>query len=124
VVTGTTKKYTEMRKQDIAKQYYDIVNSIEDAKMYDGRNTVDRYICDMCGCMIHTTYKDKGVTPFTIRCPKCNGTMYHRQTFRKDTVPNWVKVRNWYRPTLEQTLSMTDGMIQHILKGGLILEED
>lgn len=113
-----------MEKQDIVKQYDEIVNSIEDAKIYDGRNTVDRYICDTCGYMIHTTYKDKGVTPFTMGCPKCNGTMYHSQTFKKDTVPDWVEVRNWYRPTLEQVLSMTDGMVQHILNGGLVLDKE
>lgn len=33
-----------------------------------------------------------------------------------------TKMINWYRPTLEQTLKMSDGMIEHILNGGLILD--
>lgn len=113
-----------MNKEQIEKEYNELVNGIEGMRMYDGRNTVDRYICDTCGYMIHTTYKDKGVTPFTMGCPKCNGTMYHRQTFRKETVPNWVEVRNWSRPTLEQTLKMSERAISHVLKGGLFLEDE
>ena len=110
--------------EDIKRKYNELVSNIEGMKIYDGRGTVDRYVCDTCGCMIHTTYKDKGVTPFTMGCPKCNGTMYHRQTFRKESVPAWVEVRNWYRPTLEQTLKMNVGMIDHILKGGLVSDKE
>ena len=112
-----------MDKEDVKKRYDERVSKIEEVRMYDGRGAVDRYICDTCGHMMHTTYKDKGVTPFTVRCPKCNGTMYHKKTFRKDTVPGWVDVKNWYRPTLEQTLRMPEHTIEHILNGGLILEK-
>ena len=114
---------SEKSREQIEKQYNKLVSEIEEKKMYDGRGTVDRYICDTCGYMMHTTYKDKGVTPFVMRCPKCGGDMVHRQTFKKDTVPDWVQVKNWYRPTLEQTLKMPSGRIEHILQGGLILEE-
>lgn len=112
-----------MTREQIEKRYNELVSKIEEMRMYDGRGTVDRYICDTCGCMLHTTYKDKGVTPFTMRCPKCNGTMYHKQTFRKETVPDWVEVKNWYRPTLEQILQESQSVIEHILNGGLLLEE-
>ena len=112
-----------MNKETIKEKYDKLVSEIEEIKMYDGRGTVDRYICDTCGHMMHTTYKDKGVTPYTMRCPKCNGVMYHKQTFRKDTVPDWVEVKNWYRPTLEQTLREGQSTIEHILNGGLLLEE-
>lgn len=110
-----------MTRKKIEKQYNKLVSEIEEKIMYDGRGTVDRYICDTCGYMRHTTYKDKGVTPFVMRCPKCGGDMAHRQTFKKDT--DWVEVKNWYRPTLEQTLGMSEGMIEYVLNGGLILEE-
>lgn len=112
-----------MEKKTIEKQYNELVRHIEEMRMYDGRETVDRYVCDTCGHMMHTTYKDKGVTPFTMRCRKCGGTMYHRQTFKKETVPDWVTVKNWYRPTLEQTLREGQPTIEHILNGGLLLEE-
>ena len=58
-----------------------------------------------------------------MRCPKCDGAMVHRQTFKKDTVPDWVEVKNWYRPSLEEVLKMNEGTTEHILNGGLILEE-
>lgn len=112
-----------MEREQIEKQYNKLVSEIEEMKMYDGRGTVDRYICDTCGYIMHTTYKDKGVTPFVMQCPECGGGMVHRQTFKKDTVPDWVEVKNWYRPTLEQTLDMPKGVIEHVLNGGLILEE-
>ena len=112
-----------MNKETIKEQYDKLVNEIEGIKMYDGRGTVDRYICDTCGHMTHTTYKDKGVTPFTMRCDKCGGTMYHRKTFTKESVPDWVEVKNWYRPTLDQTLKESQPVIEHILNGGLLLEE-
>lgn len=51
------------------------------------------------------------------------GMMSHTQTFRKEIVPESVEIKNWFRPTLEQTLKMSDGTIEHILNGGLILEE-
>lgn len=111
-----------MTREQIEKQYNKLVSEIEEMKMYDGRGTVDRYICDTCGYMMHTTYRDKGVTPYTVRCPECNGTMYHKQTFRKETVPDWVEVKNWYRPTLEQTLKEKESTIQHILNGGLLMD--
>lgn len=112
-----------MNKETIKKQYDKLVNEIEGMKMYDGRGTVDRYICDTCGHMTHTTYKDKGVTPFVIRCPKCGGDMVHRQTFEKDTVPDWVEVKGWYRPSLEELLKTDEGIIEHVLDGGLLLED-
>lgn len=112
-----------MNKEIIKEKYDKLVSEIEGMKMYDGRGAVDRYVCDTCGYMTHTTYKDKGVTPFTMRCPKCGGDMVHRQTFKKDTVPDWVEVKNWYRPTLDQTLKESEPAIEYILNGGLLLEE-
>lgn len=112
-----------MKREDIEKKYNELVNTIETKRMYDGRGTVDRYTCDTCGHIIYTTYRDKGVTPFTIRCHRCGGTKYHDKTYDKKTVPAYVNVMDWYRPTLEQTLKMSEGMIQHVLNGGLILEE-
>lgn len=112
-----------MKKKDIKKEYKKLVDGIEDSSMYDGRGTVDRYVCDTCGHIIYTTYRDKGVTPFTIRCNKCGGVKVHDKTYEKNSIPSYVNIIDWYRPTLEQTLKMSEGMIQHILDGGLILDE-
>lgn len=112
-----------MIEEEIEKDYCKLTKEIESMRIYDGRNTVDRYVCEKCGALLHTTYKDKGVTPFVITCPMCGGTMSHSQTFRKEIVPESIEIKNWFRPTLEQTLKMSDGTIEHILNGGLILEE-
>lgn len=112
-----------MKKEEIEKRYNELVNGIEEMKMYDGRQTVDRYTCDTCGHFIYTTYRDKGVTPYTIMCKRCGGTKYHDITYDRKTVPSYVVVFDWYRPPLEDVLRMSKGMIEHILNGGLVLEE-
>lgn len=43
---------------------------------------------------------------------------------RKETIPSYIVVLGWYRPTLEQTLRMSEGAIFHVLKGGLFLEDE
>ena len=45
--------------------------------------------------------------------------MKHTQTFIKETVPETVEIKNWFRPTLKQTLKMSDATIEHILNGGV-----
>lgn len=112
-----------MERKEIEKKYCKLTKEIESMHIYDGRDTVDRYLCEKCGGFLHTTYKDKGVTPFTITCPMCGGIMSHTQTFKKETVPDYVEVKKWYRPTLKQTLKMSERSIEHILNGGLILEK-
>lgn len=112
-----------MNKVNIEEKYNELVKSIETKRMYDGRGTVDRYTCDTCGHIIYTTYRDKGVTPYTMRCSRCGGTKYHDKTYDKKIVPNYVTVMDWYRPSLEDVLKMSDGMIEHVLNGGLLLDE-
>lgn len=112
-----------MKKEVIEKRYNELVKEIERKIMYDGRGTVDRYTCDDCQMIIYTTYRDKGTTPFSMRCRRCGGTMFHDKTYDKKTVPGYVIVMDWYRPSLEDVLKMSDGMIEHVLNGGLILDE-
>lgn len=125
-VGGKEKFYkvkTEMKREDIENKYNDLIAKIENIRMYDGRGTVDRYVCEDCGMIMYTTYRDKGCTPYTMRCKRCGGTMCHDKTYDKNIVPNYVMVVDWYRPSLEDLLKMSDGMIEHVLNGGLILEE-
>lgn len=110
-----------MNKEDITKRYIEMASTIEDAKIYDGRGTYDVYRCKKCGQDKVTTYADKGVTPFVMGCD-CGGDMTHIKTFRY--VPNYIEVIKWIRPTLEQTLELSDGMIEHVLNGGLVLDTD
>lgn len=116
----------EMRKQ--SKVVYDeMVNRIEAAQMYDGRGKgVDVYVCEDCGGIYYTRYKDKGVTPFTIGCRKCKKSiMAHR-----NTLPEGVsilvnkEIHNWVRPTFEQFLKLSEVDKQHVMRGGLMLEDE
>lgn len=111
-----------MSKNNIAQQYNSMVASIEDAKIYDGRGEYNLYECNKCNNYKVTLCKDKGVTPFFIRC-KCGGDMMHTKS-SKQAPPSYVKVYNWVRPNLEQTMSLSEGMRNHILNGGLILEDE
>lgn len=54
---------------------------------------------------------------------KCGGDMMHTKS-SKQAPPSYVKVYNWVRPNLEQTMSLSEGMRNHILNGGLILEDE
>ena len=111
-----------MKKQEIEKQYKKLISGIETAKIYDGRGVYNTYYCDSCTESITTLYVDKGVTPYCLSC-RCGGTMSHSETFRDHPSP-LIKIHKWVRPTLEQTLKLSDSLIEHVLKGGLIFEKD
>lgn len=117
------KKYYNMKRniKEIEKRYTKMASTIEDAKIYDGRGTYDLYQCEKCGSEKITTYADKGVTPFMIEC-NCGKQMQHTKSFR--SVPDYIRVFKWKRPTLEQTIKLSSGMIEHVLSGGLILDSD
>lgn len=118
-----------MDTKECSVRYHELVANIEAAQIYDGRNKgVDVYVCDKCGAMYYTRYKDKGVTPFTIHCRKCNkGTMVHKTT-QPENVVNFMglskEVHNWVRPSFEQFIKLDEGARKHVLQGGLILEDE
>lgn len=109
------------KKKDITKRYTKMASTIEDAKIHDGRGTYDLYECEKCGRNKITTYAAKGVTPFIIRC-SCGGLMQHTRSFKN--VPDYIRVFRWKRPTLEQTMKLSKGMMEHVLNGGLVLDID
>jgi len=117
-----------MNKDELKQQYDELVSSIETANMFDGRDKgVDVYVCEKCGSQFYTRYKDKGVTPFTIRCRRdaCAATMIHRITISEAQAKNdGLVVHNWVRPTFEQFLKLNEGAQEHVLNGGLMLEEE
>ena len=112
----------------LTKEKYDeLVAGIEYADMYDGRECgVDIYRCDKCGCNFFTRYKDKGVTPLTIKCRNCNsGTAFHEDSISEMIASSLgVIVHNWVRPTFEQLMELDDCMVEHVLNGGLMLEDE
>lgn len=117
-----------MDKEELKKKYDELITGIGTARMFDGRNTgVDVYICEECGIPFYTRYKDKGVTPFTIKCRKdgCSGTMVHKHTISEiQAKACGITVHNWVRPTFEQTMKLNEGSQQHVLNGGLMLDDE
>lgn len=116
-----------MNKEKLKQQYDELVSGIETAKMFDGRNKgVDIYQCKECGFQFYTRYKDKGVTPFTVRCRNCDhGTAVHDKTITEQMASVLgIKVHNWVRPTFGQFLKLNEGAQEHVLNGGLMLEDE
>lgn len=116
-----------MKTEELKQQYDEMTSRIASARMYDGRNSgVDVYVCDKCGHKFYTRYKDKGVTPFTIKCRHCqHGTMVHNDTI-SEQIANLMafNVHNWVRPTFDQLQQLNEGAIEHVLNGGLMLEDE
>lgn len=104
------------------KQYEKLCADSESLDVYDGRGTYDVYECKACGHHIVTTYAVKGVTPFTMRCPKCGKTMMHTQTLKE--APAGEKVIKWVRPSYRRYRKLPDFLREHIEQGGLILESE
>lgn len=102
------------------EEYAKLCADSEQMNVYDGRGTYDLYVCDDCNHQVVTTYAVKGVTPFVIKCPECEGTMKHVATFQN--VSPETKVLKWIRPTYSQYLKLSPFTRQHIEQGGLILE--
>ncbi len=121
-----------MTEKELKREYDKLTSNIEGLRVYDGRNAgVDVYVCEKCGKQLYTRYKDKGVTPFTVGCrsKECRGTMIHENTISEfDAMLNKLTVHNWVRPSFEwldkQRKKGKDGLIEHILNGGLMLESE
>lgn len=104
-------------------EYKALLERAEDMEVYDGRGKgVDVYECDGCGEVMFTRYADKGVTPYCMPC-KCRGTMSHKSTVQ--VVPcRDAKVCNWVRPIYDDFVKLSPGMQDHVMNGGLVLEEE
>lgn len=113
----------------ISIRYKKLIEEIDGKKIYDGRGKgVDVYTCDKCGFPTLTRYKDKGVTPYVMRCSHCDGNAKHSQTISETRVPKFcavfgVEVYNWVRPPLEWLLKHKRAA-DHVLNGGLVLERE
>lgn len=109
-------------------EYLEFCKNAESMKVYDGRGTFDLYECvnsqrkKGCGYYLITTYADKGVTPFTIPCPRCGSYMNHTKTSK--TEPKGYPIVKWVRPTYEQYVNLSPGMKHHVEQGGLIRETE
>ena len=114
-----------MRSDKTKLAYDNMVKHIaETLNMYDGRGKgVDIYSCRECQKVILTRYKDKGVTPFPMQC-ECKGSLVHADTIRELTAKALgCKVLDWYRPSFEEFLKLSQWEQEHILNGGLMLNK-
>lgn len=107
--------------KQIEKDYEDMLKTVQNMNVYDGRGTYDTYVCSNCRHELVTTYKDYGVTPFIMQCPKCEQSMIHERT--SATKPDTI-VQNWVRPTFGQFVKLNSAQQQHVLNGGLMLESE
>ena len=80
-------------------------------------NRTNCYICKKCNHITKTKDIDKGVTPMFFTCEKCGD--YAHSSFYKDIAPELTPTIEWYRPSLEETLTLYPALQQHILNGGL-----
>lgn len=115
----TKTEYEESNEMLSAEEYAKFCTDAENMRVYDGRGVYDLYRCDKCGHTQFTTYANKGVTPFTMGCENCDGTMMHVSS--SNTPPTDAKVLKWVRPTYEEYCKLSSFTRQHIENGGLIL---
>lgn len=48
--------------------------------------------------------------------------MIHKETYK--SIPETIYAIKWIRPTLEQTMKFSEGLIEHVLNGGLVMETE
>lgn len=109
-----------MSRREIERRYNKLMKDVETNEFYtkvDLTNRVNCYVCQTCKHVTKTIDIDSGVTPFMHTCFKC-GNVAH-STFYTDIAPHLKPVQEWYRPTLKQCFKMKDGILEHVLKGGL-----
>lgn len=107
-----------MASRRLKDEYLALCEKLNNTPCYDGRGTYDKYECGDCSAVQWTTYKDKGVTPYTIKC-QCGGMMRHTQTYAQK--PN-AHVKHWVRPSYQEYCYLSDAMKEHVRNGGLILK--
>lgn len=112
-----------MDREEVKSRYKQLLSRMVGLKMYYGCEKIDVYVCGCCGRSVLTTYRNKGVTPFIIRCPFCkSANMRHNLTLLRKDFSGKQKVLEWYRPSFNELIKMSNGAIEHVLFGGLILK--
>lgn len=104
--------------EEIINQYEKLLKDVATDDYYKTDLTIrlNAYVCETCGHGTITKDVDAGCTPFMHTCEKCGGMAQSRMY---KVAPYLIPTQEWYRPTLEELLKMTPGMIDHVLQGGL-----
>lgn len=108
------------------EQYDEMCREFVSARMYDGRGEFHIYVCMNCHSSMITAFKDKGVTPFTIKCRDCGNVSYHEKTVLEVPVEmhSFLGVKYWVRPTYEQFVRLPLNLREHVMNGGLLFEQE
>lgn len=110
-----------MTKNHITKKYKSLLKKVETDDFYtkiDLTIRVNCYTCQFCNRITKTKDIDSGVTPFIHSCAYCNG--FAHSSMYNDLAPHLKPVEEWYRPSLEETLKLSPGSLDHVLQGGLL----
>src|SRR5690606_33264246 len=111
-------KKRDKKRIDIEIKYLQLMEDIKTNNYYkiDLTNRTNVYTCKN-GHLTKTRDVDPGVTPFFHSCKTCREIA--KSSFYADTHPELKAIQEWYRPSLEEVLKMSDGMREHVLSGGL-----
>lgn len=85
------------------------------------------YVCDTCKGLTMTRDRHPGVTPKFVdhrafdpghRCPGTTVSL----GYPEDAPPaDWTPSHEWYRPSEDELIRLTDAAINHVLKGALLV---
>ncbi len=116
---GYTSQKLQMDKKQIKIKYLQLLKDVATKDFYTTINLSNRVNCYACECnhVTKTRDVDAGVTPAFHSCESC-GKLAH-STFYQDIVPMQEPTQEWYRPPLKEVLNMDEGMLDHVLNGGL-----
>lgn len=120
-----SKGYNNMKQEkQIRSSYSRLIEDVKSKDFYtsiDLTNRVNCYSCSKCGHITKTKDVDAGVTPFMHSCESCGGDA--KSSFYHDIFPAKAPTQEWYRPSLEEVLSLNKSgkasLLEHILMGGL-----
>jgi hypothetical protein len=116
-----------MNTNDIKTGYAKLMKAVAEDDFYkvDLSNRVNCYVCESCKHITKTKDVDSGVTPFMIHCEMCGG--WAKSTMYRDIAPQQNPTFEWYRPSLEETISKNENNpqfdLEHVLRGGLLKRE-
>lgn len=87
---------------------------------------VDLYRCDVCQGLTMTRMAHPGIAPRVVdharfsHDTRCTGTTVSLG-YPEDVPSEWTPSHEWYRPGEDELLRLADEVIDHVLRGGLIL---
>ena len=110
---------SKKEKKLVTGKYAELMHSVANDDYYKVAldNRTNTYTCSN-GHITKTVDVDPGCTPFMHSCSECDEIS--RSSFYSDTHPEMKPTQEWHRPSLEECLKLSEGMLEHVLSGGLV----